>query len=257
MHTTFQQNKDCNRSAPSRSMFRISAVAYDLPAKQGLQLGALAHRTSDVVCHVLHTTFQQNKDCNSVLSVFSIFFTSHLLHTTFQQNKDCNYSSVSSISSRSRRRCIRPSSKTRTATVMDEVVSGLVIALHTTFQQNKDCNSLSNVQVVIFLTKAVAYDLPAKQGLQSDSNKVKRTLISDLHTTLPPKQSLRPGISDSKSWPATWMLHLHPPAEQPALDYAEELRDRVTGGLSRLSRGGRRDCGCRSPFPGRTGHTMD
>ena len=68
---------------------------------------------------------------------------------------------------------------------MDEVVSGLVIALHTTFQQNKDCNSLSNVQVVIFLTKAVAYDLPAKQGLQSDSNKVKRTLISDLHTTLP------------------------------------------------------------------------
>jgi len=80
--------------------------------------------------------------------------------------------------------------------------------LHTTFQQNKDCNCRSEngvkntgssvaydlpakqglqlqLRIASATSCAVAYDLPAKQGLQSDSNKVKRTLISDLHTTLP------------------------------------------------------------------------
>jgi len=61
------------------------------------------------------------------------------LHTTFQQNKDCN-SFACTV-------CISTHTE-----------------LHTTFQQNKDCNNF--VHLNNFRGRNVAYDLPAKQGLQ-------------------------------------------------------------------------------------------
>ncbi len=60
-------------------------------------------------------------------------------HTTFQQNKDCNGTV---------RRKIEQSAKS-----------------HTTFQQNKDCN-LILILIILVVVSIVAYDLPAKQGLQ-------------------------------------------------------------------------------------------
>ncbi len=135
-HTTFQQNKDCNilileilinaelsrirpssktRTATTRIPTvlgqRLSSVAYDLPAKQGLQL----------------------------IITERYLLLGNLSHTTFQQNKDCNISSprrrTHAVTSR-----IRPSSKTRTATVASFIISIPLMMSHTTFQQNKDCN---------------------------------------------------------------------------------------------------------------------
>jgi|GEM_PF-5976998 len=177
-----------------------------------------------------------------------------MLHTNFQQNKDCNARSTTG-QSRTAQVAYGLPAKQGLQRVLQPIPPRL---RHGVAYELPAKQGLQHVlSVGNYISRRVAYELPAKQGLQSDSNKVKRTLISELHTTLPQNRALRPGISDSKSGPATWMLHLNPPAEQPALDYAEELRDRLTGGLSRLSRGGRRDCGCHPQFPGRTGHTMD
>jgi len=121
LHTTFQQNKDCNNYISFTYLFHSKFVAYDLPAKQGLQ---------PIFCHfvasltpLLHTTFQQNKDCNDSLYRADNQEYSQKLHTTFQQNKDCNVTAV-------------------VAAKIDPAEM-----LHTTFQQNKDCNpAVSSVE---------------------------------------------------------------------------------------------------------------
>jgi len=63
LHTTFQQNKDCNANPPNTA--------------------------TNSTLQALHTTFQQNKDCN-LNPMWVEWLMGFPLHTTFQQNKDCN-----------------------------------------------------------------------------------------------------------------------------------------------------------------------
>ena len=136
LHTNFQQNKDCNttcsrRSSPYRSScIRTSSktrtatlfaqfspsclptVAYGLPAKQGLQLAIPRFRY--VRIPLLHTDFQQNKDCNiqncapvNRLQICCIRTSSKTRTATLWQRR-CEKPGWS---------CIRTSSKTRTATL--------------------------------------------------------------------------------------------------------------------------------------------
>jgi len=65
LHTNFQQNKDCNSMVRATGINQ-SRVAYELPAKQGLQQSVPA--PVGLVLLQLHTTFQQNKDCNQIVT---------------------------------------------------------------------------------------------------------------------------------------------------------------------------------------------
>ncbi|MDK2863136.1 MAG: hypothetical protein PWQ46_846, partial [Methanomicrobiaceae archaeon] len=68
LHTTFQQNKDCNVISLF-PLIKEFLVAHELPAKQGLQRSFILLRFAGPP-QMLHTNFQQNKDCN-INSIYS------------------------------------------------------------------------------------------------------------------------------------------------------------------------------------------
>ena len=168
------------RYLSNRSKF--SAVAYELPAKQGLQHCSGRACTESYL--KLHTNFQQNKDCN------------------FGSGEDASHSNPS---------CIRTSSKTRTATIVCLLPYQYIQKLHTNFQQNKDCNTnimttairmatrcirtssktrtaTSHKRTLLHPTRRVAYELPAKQGLQQF---IKRITLGILCSCIRPSSKTR------------------------------------------------------------------
>ncbi len=122
LHTTFQQNKDCNGSSSDGNSAIEMYVAYDLPAKQGLQ-----HLTRHKTQHPQQRTVAYDLPAKQGLQLTEVLeqvrVGALMLHTTFQQNKDCNTAGAS-----------RP-------------LLAWIVSLHTTFQQNKDCNpAVSSVE---------------------------------------------------------------------------------------------------------------
>ncbi len=134
LHTNFQQNKDCN-SAIDRTPLYSTIVAYELPAKQGLQL--ISDQSIGCTGNVAYELpAKQGLQLDHPSGGADYFI---LLHTNFQQNKDCNIPHpndrgrgngvayelpakqglqlelLGSIKT-AERSCIRTSSKTRTAT---------------------------------------------------------------------------------------------------------------------------------------------
>jgi len=188
LHTTFQQNKDCN--------YRM--LAQDCPAclplhttfQQNKDCNGVKTDLINVDTHTLHTTFQQNKDCN-ILAIWiyrvmlyvaydlpakqglqrlcppvEIAVPLDALHTTFQQNKDCNARSFSACCAARQSRCIRPSSKTRTAT--STAASYRFFAVRSCIRPSSKTRTATSgaARTGSALRALVAYDLPAKQGLQ-------------------------------------------------------------------------------------------
>jgi len=100
----------------------------------------------------------------------SVGMTPMMLHTTFQQNKDCNTAMWLICSRGTLSSCIRPSSKTRTATQI------LAILFHCTIicciRPSSKTRTATDVDVLVICEiDRVAYDLPAKQGLQQEGSK--------------------------------------------------------------------------------------
>ncbi len=201
LHTNFQQNKDCNRTAVGTRGSVEGCIRTSSKTRTATRF-AVGNLLKQVSC--IRTSSKTRTATPTEVLPFSLL--------------SC---------------CIRTSSKTRTATSSDTRCAIVVIQLHTNFQQNKDCNcsGLSGIPSLYmscirtssktrtatrfrgkeeYTLLGVAYELPAKQGLQHCNWLSSNWIVPRLHTNFQQNKDCNP------IWRRYRLYRLHVAYELPA-----------------------------------------